>query len=106
MKKNIKRALVVGLVLATGVALADRVLGTILSTSATITHGDWTILPDAGFKYTVCGYATLANGTKLRTFPSLSVSGEEIPACEVCTPGAWNSAPATCVAQWKTNRGL
>ena len=91
------RALVLFVSLIAAVAFADRVLGTATSASAQITNGTWSRLPDAGFIFTVCGTARLTDGG-VATLPDSE--------CETCEPGAWNSAPATCVAQWKANRGL
>lgn len=96
-------ALVVALLVA-GAAIADRVLGTASSANASITHGDWRVLPDAGFAYTVCGNTT-AGTARVYSFPNTD-GGAEVGPCEICTPGSWASAPATCVAQWKANRGL
>lgn len=74
-------------------ALADRIFVVVDSTS-TIDHGDWTVLPDAGFRYTVCGTALLSDG---------GVAGFLQP-CEFCEPGSWGAAPAICVLQWRTGR--
>lgn len=99
-----KRILILFALATAAIALADVALGTVLTSSAVIDHGDWAILPDAGFQYTVCGFAKRADGAKIYTFPT--AGGEPVGSCEICTPGSWASAPATCVAQWKTNRGL
>lgn len=102
--KTLVLFLVLGLVAIAGFAFADVALGTALTSTAVIDHGDWQRLPDAGFSYTVCGYALRADGAKIYTFPT--AGGEPIGPCENCQPGTWASAPATCSAQWKTNRGL
>lgn len=75
-------------------ALADTALGTCITASSKIDHGDWQLLSDAGFKYTVCGSTVLSDGG---TAPVVN-------PCISCEPGAWNSAPATCVAAWKAAR--
>ncbi len=101
-----KRLAIAAILLAASLALADKVLGTATSTSAVITHGDWLRLADAGFRYTVCGHATVSGGAKVYHFPNPDAGTEWVGPCEPCEPAAWNSAPATCSAQWKTNRGL
>lgn len=99
-----KRIVIAAVLCLAGVAVADRVLGTASSAAAVITGGDWQRLPDAGFRYTVCGNTTVG-AAKVYNFTNPD-GGAELGPCEVCTPGGWNSAPATCVAQWKANRGL
>lgn len=84
-------------------AEADKALGTVASSSAVITNGEWERLSDAGFRFRVCGFAQLTDGGVVRSFPA---GQDEQGPCERCEPGAWNSAPATCSAQWKSNRGL
>ena len=75
-------------------ARADTVLGTCITANVKITHGDWLQLPDAGFRYTVCGNTLLGDGGVAPV----------VNPCLTCEPGAWNSAPATCVANWKAAR--
>lgn len=78
-------------------AFADRAIGTVSSSAARITHGDWERLPDGGFRFSVCGSSTLTDGG---TVP------QGLFTCTTCEPGAWNTAPASCVAQWRTANGL
>jgi hypothetical protein len=78
-------------------ALADRVVGTVTSASARITHGDWQRLPDGGFRYTVCGEAALTDG---------GPAPAGLFTCSTCEPGSWNAAPGICTGKWRIDNGI
>lgn len=114
-----KRALALGLLLGMMLGLcatltlrsqsahADAALGTALSATAIIEQGSWRRLPDAGFQYSVCGHAQDATGLNIYQFRPIDGGTQWTGPCDDdCEPGAWANAPATCVAQWKSNRGL
>ena len=91
MRHFILGCMAVAVLFFTTIALADR-QQTARSSGAAIDHGDWKRLSDGGFAYTVCGAAvnSVDGGEALVEAP-----------CIPCEPGAWNAAPATCVAAWK-----
>jgi len=82
-----------------GTAIAQSVCagGNVVTATARLTEGSWRALPDAGFRWSACGEARTADGG-YGTLPQPCIVG--------CEPGAFNNAPAVCVAKWKAANGI
>ena len=79
-------------------ALADKTLTyTVVSAKSRVEELHATRMSDAGFRIVVCGKCMIADGGYMPC--------DEGP-CDACEVGASGAAMATCIAGWKTNRGL
>lgn len=102
MNRTLLAALAVGALGAIGVAVlspgeaeADRTI--VLSTARSrITHGDFRLLADGGWRFHVCGVTEQTDGG----------TGLLERACVDCEPGAFAGGVATCRAEWRQANGL